>query len=98
MGMTGMDISEIESQLVTLESGAVKLDDLTEGVGKLQQPLQDCWEGEEADAAVNLINDISTKMTQMAVEVRKIYKWVDDVKESYVEAASKGASAYGAGN
>ncbi|MBE5826261.1 MAG: hypothetical protein E7307_06450 [Butyrivibrio sp.] len=94
MAQKGMSISEVEGYLTTLESGAVRLDELTEAVGKLQQPLQDCWEGSEAEACVALIGDVSTKMVQMAEEVRKIYKWVEQVKTSYEEAAAAGASAY----
>ena len=94
MAQKGMSISEVEGYLTTLESGASNLDDLTSGVKSLQGPLQDCWEGQEAEACVAFVGDISTKMTQMAVEVRKIYKWVEQVKTSYEEAAQAGANAY----
>ena len=94
MAQKGMSISEVEGYLTTLESGASNLDDLTTGVKSLQGPLQDCWEGQEAEACVAFVGDISTKMTQMAVEVRKIYKWVEQVKTSYEEAAQAGANAY----
>ena len=94
MAQKGMAISDVEGYLSTLESGASNLDDLTTGVKSLQGPLQDCWEGQEAEACVAFVGDISTKMTQMAVEVRKIYKWVEQVKTSYEEAAQAGANAY----
>ena len=94
MALKGMSISEVEGYLTTLETGATNLDDLTQNVGNLQQPLQDCWEGQEAEACVAFVGDISRKMTQMSVEVRKIYKWVEQVKTSYEEAAQAGAKAY----
>ena len=94
MAQKGMAISDVEGYLTTLESGAANLDELTEGVSKLQQPLQDCWEGSEAEACVAFVADISSKMTQMSEEVRKIYKWVEQVKQSYEDAAEAGANAY----
>ena len=94
MGLVGMDIAQIESDLVKLENGAVKLDELTENVGKLQEPLMECWKGQEAEAAGDLIASVSQKMTQMSEEVRKIYNWVDGLKKGYEEAAEKGAGAY----
>lgn len=94
MAQKGMNVSEVESYLTTLSSGAGDLDQLTTDVKNLQGPLQDCWEGEEAEACVNFIADISSKMSQMSEEVMKIHKWVEQVKTSYEEAATAGKNAY----
>lgn len=94
MSQKGMNITEVESYLQTLSTGAKDLDQLTQDVKDLQAPLQDCWEGDEAEACVNFIADISSKMSQMSEEVMKIHKWVEDVKTSYEEAATSGKNAY----
>ena len=94
MSFVGMDIALIESDLVKLENGAEKLDELTENVGKIQEPLMECWKGQEATAAGDLIVSLSMKMSQMSVEVRKIYEWVDGLKKGYEEAAENGKGAY----
>ena len=94
MAQKGMNVSEVESYLTTLSSGAGDLDQLTTDVKNLQGPLQDCWEGVEAEACVNFIADISSKMSQMSEEVMKIHKWVEQVKTSYEEAATAGKNAY----
>lgn len=90
----GMDIAAIEENLTSLKSGADNLDSLTLEVSNLQGPLENAWEGQEATACVEYLNNLSTKMQSMSEEIMKIHKWVEQTKTNYEEAASKGASAY----
>ena len=94
MSQKGMDIASVDSQAQVLKTGAQGLDELTTSVAGLKGPLAEVWEGVEAEAAVEFINTLSTKMQDMSVEVMKIHDWVINTKQNYEETASKGAQAY----
>ncbi len=90
--MTGMD--DVQGLLSTMNQGATDLDDLTSQVAGLKDPLASAWEGDEADAAVDFLANLSSKMQGMSEEVRKVRSWVENTRNNYEEAAAKGAAAY----
>lgn len=94
MAQKGMDISTIEDCLNVLKQGETALDDLTAEVSSLQGPMQDCWTGIEADACIDFLNQLATKMQSMSETVTQVDTWITDLKENYSETASAGASRY----
>lgn len=94
MSLTGMNIEEVEQGLAALKNGADNLDALTLQVSNLQGPLTDAWEGVEATACVEYLNNLSTKMKDMSEELMKIHLWVEQTKTNYEDVAAQGASAY----
>jgi|GEM_PF-4449378 len=94
MSQRGMDISAVDGYVQTLSQGANNLDSLTTQVSGLESPLESVWEGVEAEACVELLTILASKMQEMSIEVMKIHDWVVQTKDNYEEAANKGASAY----
>lgn len=94
MAQTGMDTNAVEEKLSTMKTGAENLDLLVSNVSNLQEPLEAAWTSEEATAAIEYLNQLSTKMQDMSIEVMSIHDWVNQVKENYIEVAHSGANGY----
>ena len=93
-GKKGVNVELIDSNVQSLEVEAGDMDDLTLNVSNLQGPLMDCWEGVEAEACVDFINNLSTKMSQMSEQIRKIEDWMKSVSQAYQDDATNGQKAY----
>ncbi|MCR5772069.1 MAG: WXG100 family type VII secretion target [Butyrivibrio sp.] len=94
-GYVGMNVSDVETQVTSLETVAGNMDELVTSVSGLQGPLEENWQGIEATAATDYLNNLATKMADMSENLRAISSWVKTTKEGYEEAASEGAKAYG---
>lgn len=90
----GVDVQLLATKSQLIERAASEMDTLTESVRGLQGPLEECWNGDDKDACVIFINNLTTKMGQMSEQVRKIEKWINDVSEAYQRDAAEGARAY----
>lgn len=94
MGKKGIDLAKAECTIADFNTYEPKLDELTDSVSSIQEPLLDCWEGDEAETCVEFVANLASKMSEMSSQVAKVRKWLENVRDSYDELATSGAKNY----